>query len=259
VWPTLRSSKGGIADCTRHFIEFYSSAKSKYNFGMTRYAIATSEICKDLLSHCGSCYRATVKDTSRLQQLSVLGESISDLERFVRGYEKIEDPSVDTDDEILNWAFSEAASELRSAIWLLASGFCKASASSARNAFDIAVASLYFQIRENTDAAAGGSNRYFSEWDAGRRQTPNWGEMRPFIGAQTTVTRFNANCGLEIVDEDCFRNRSGRLLSAIDDLRRPLALADELKTGDRRNVLQLFDEGRLVSGQEANDGAQYCG
>lgn len=168
---------------------------------MTRYAIATSEMCRNLLGHCASCCQATVKDASRLQQLNVLAESVSDLESFVRGYERIEDASVDTDDEILNWAFSETASDLCSAIWLLASGFYKASASSLRNAFDIGVAALYFQIRENTDAADGGYNRFFLEWDAGRRQTPNWGETRPFIAAQPSVTRFNSNCGVDILEE----------------------------------------------------------
>ncbi|MGI8961142.1 MAG: hypothetical protein ACR2IV_15515 [Bryobacteraceae bacterium] len=168
---------------------------------MAPYAIATSEMCRDLLGHCASCYRATVKDPSRLHQLNVLAESVSDLESSVRGYERIEDPTVDTDDEILNWAFSETAADLCSAIWLLASGFYKASASSLRNAFDIAVASLYFQIRENTDPASGSYNRFFSDWDAGRRQTPNWGEMRPFIGAQPSVTRFRENTGLDILDE----------------------------------------------------------
>lgn len=115
--------------------------------------MSTSDICKNLLGHCSSCHHLTIADPSRLARLNELAASISDLEDFVRGYERITDPSVDTTDEIINWAFSETPSDLCSAIWLLASGFYKASASSLRNAFDIAVASLYFQIRENTDPA----------------------------------------------------------------------------------------------------------
>ena len=147
------------------------------------------------------CYRTTISDAARLDRLNLLAGSVSDLETFVRGYEQIRDPSINTDDEILNWAFSETAPDLCGAIWLLASGFYKSSASSLRNAFDIAVASLYFQILENTKSATGGRSRFFSEWDAGTRPTPNWGEMRPFIGIQPSVTRFNANCGSNIMDE----------------------------------------------------------
>jgi hypothetical protein len=163
--------------------------------------MSTSEICKDLLGHCSSCHHLTTADPSRLARLNELAASVSDLEDFVRGYERITDPSVDTTDEIMNWAFSETTSDLCSAIWLLASGFYKASASSLRNAFDIAVASLYFQIRENTDPAVGGYNRFFSEWDSGRKQTPNWGEMKPFIDSQPSVRRFGTNFGIDIVSE----------------------------------------------------------
>jgi len=157
---------------------------------MAQYAASTAEICRDLLGHCAACYGEAVSDAGRVDQLNLLARSVSKLERFVRGYENIKDPFVNTTDEILNWTFSETAADLCGAIWLLASGFYKASASSLRNAFDIAVASLYFQIREN-----------FSEWDAGKRDTPNWGEMKQLIGTQPSVARFNLSSGIDIVDE----------------------------------------------------------
>jgi len=172
-----------------------------YNIAVTQYATSTSDICRDLLGHCSSCQHLTTADPSRLARLNDLAASVPDLEYFIRGYERITDPSVDNDDEIINWAFSETTSDLCSAIWLLSSGFYKASVSSLRNAFDIAVASLYFQIRQNTDPAVGGYNRFFSEWDSGRRQTPNWGEMKPFIDSQPAVRRFGANFGVDIMSE----------------------------------------------------------
>lgn len=168
---------------------------------MTKFAVSTDEICNNLLTHCDSVRQITVGDFARLNKLDALAKTVIALNRFVRGYESISDPSIDTDDEILNWAFEETSTDFCSAIWLLASGFYKGSASSLRNAFDIATASLYFQIRENTNPATGAYNRFFAEWDRGDRQTPNWGEMKTFISNQPSVIRFKANTGIDILEE----------------------------------------------------------
>src|ERR1700730_11972421 len=98
---------------------------------------STPNINEKILERCISVYHETVGDASRKQMLEALGRSASDLETFVRGYGSIQDPSIDTDDEILNWTFSETLADYNSAIWLLASGFYKASASSLRNAYEI--------------------------------------------------------------------------------------------------------------------------
>lgn len=164
------------------------------------YWSSTTAITNNLLPHCQNVLDMTIGDPIRARRLDSLAMSVSSLEAFIRGYEHIDDPSIDTDDEILNWAFSETSTDFASAIWLLASGFYKASASSLRNAFDIAVASLYFQIRENTDPAASGYNRYFAEWDRGDRQTPNWGEMKTFIGNRPTVKAFMSSHGVDMVE-----------------------------------------------------------
>src|SRR5690348_13651693 len=116
---------------------------------MTSYWSSTTEITNDLLAHCDTALKMTIGDPSRAKTLDTLAKSVSALEAFVRGYVSIDDPSIDTDDEILNWAFSETPTDFCSAIWLLASGFYKASASLLRNALAISTASLYFQIREN--------------------------------------------------------------------------------------------------------------
>lgn len=164
------------------------------------YRSSTTAITDNLLPHCKNVLGITIGDPVRAQRLDSLAKSASSLEAFIRGYERIDDPSIDTDDEILNWAFSETPTDFASAIWLLASGFYKASASSLRNALDIATASLYFQIRENTDPALGGYNRFFAEWDRGDRQTPNWGEMKSFIANRPSVKSFQAAHGVDMFE-----------------------------------------------------------
>lgn len=161
---------------------------------------STEEIAKNLLPHCADVLRATLNDPVRTSELEQLGILSNTLETFVRGYERITDPKIDTDDEILNWVFSEAIADLWSATWLLASGFYKGSASSLRNAFDIGTAALYFQIRQNNQSTSDGYNHFFSQWDRGDRQTPNWGEMKGYISMQPTVKKFNKNNNVDIVE-----------------------------------------------------------
>jgi len=121
------------------------------------------------------------------------------METFVRGYEKIDDPEIDSDDEILNWTFSETAIDFSSALWLLASGFYKASASSLRTAFEIATVSLYFQIRENMRLDDGKYNSFFSLWDSGLRDTPNWREMKPVFSTWPSVVAYKSAHNIDIV------------------------------------------------------------
>lgn len=163
------------------------------------YSSSTTAIMNDLLAHCDTALKTTIDDPARAKTLDTLAKSIAALETFVRGYESIDDPALDTDDEILNWAFSETPTDFASAIWLLASGFYKASASSLRNALDISTASLYFQIRQNTNPATGGYNEFFSKWDSGEAQTPNWRDMKPLILRLPSVKRFQAKTGVDLV------------------------------------------------------------
>lgn len=163
------------------------------------YQSSTTAVTDNVIAVTGAVLSTTLSLPERVSAINRLGMLSSNLERFVRGYEHIDDPSVSTDDEILNWVFGEVSTDLASAIWLLASGYYKASASSLRNAFDIATASLYFQIRENNKTTVGYGS-LFSEWDRGERQTPNWGEMKPYISSQPSVNRFKTNNGYDPVD-----------------------------------------------------------
>lgn len=171
----------------------------KYDDEPMTHGSSTREITDNLLPVCRGVLGLTTSDSVRTDRLDALARSASLLETFVRGYESIDDAAISTDDEILNWAFSETFTDLSSAIWLLASGFYKASASSLRNAYDIATASLYFQIRENVNTEVGSYNRLFAEWDRGDRETPNWGEMKPIISSHPSVTAFKAEKGVDIV------------------------------------------------------------
>lgn len=103
------------------------------------------------------------------------------------------------DDEILNWTLPDVATDLGAAAWTLAAGWYKTSASSLRSALDVAMVSLYFSIRERTDAEAGAYNRFFAGWDRGDRDTPNWGEMRPFISSQPTHRAFTESTGIDVI------------------------------------------------------------
>jgi hypothetical protein len=126
---------------------------------------------------------------------------IAELEDFVRRYESINDDSIDTDDEILNWVYGETNVDLCSSIWLLSSAFYKSSASCLRNALDISTACLYFQIvqNENPDRSCY-ANKPFAEWNSGNRDTPSWGEMTPVIKGQSSISRFKVSFGVDIVD-----------------------------------------------------------
>lgn len=162
---------------------------------------STEDLSKRLLSWCGEVLNETLQESSRKEVLDKLAESSVVLEEFVYGLTFIDDPDIATDDEILNWTFAETITDLWGAVWLLSSGFYKLSASSLRNSFDVSVAALYFQIRENTDPRASGYNKFYHEWDIGVRKTPNWGEMKEFISKQESVKRFKANTGFDVVEE----------------------------------------------------------
>jgi hypothetical protein len=118
-----------------------------------------------------SALEKTLASPARAERINGLGKLASALERFVSRYQLIDDESINTSDEIFNWVYGETPTDLASAIWLLASGYYKASAASLRNAPEIATAALYFQIRENEHTAAG-LNKFYSEWDQGIRRTP---------------------------------------------------------------------------------------
>jgi hypothetical protein len=214
---------------------------------MTTYCDSTEQILNNLLSYCDTALKTTVSDPGRESVLTDLARSVCTLENFVRGYQWIDDPSLDTDDEILNWAFAEMPTDFSSAIWLLASGFYKASASSLRNALDISTASLYFQIRQNTDPAVGNYNRFFAEWDRGDRQTPGWGEMKPFISKQPSVASFRANTGNDIVEQayDHFR-----YLCAYTHTSAFAPNGDPVTAINMTGVAPIFDERFFVRGCE---------
>jgi hypothetical protein len=161
---------------------------------------STISVTDNVIACSKSALEETLASPARAERIDGLGKLASALEQFVRQYEfmDVDDDSIDTGDEILNWVYGETPTDLASAVWLLASGYYKASAASLRNALEIATAALYFQIREN-EKTEPGFNKFYSEWDQGLRRTPNWGEMRPLIRQQPSVVRFVARTGVDPV------------------------------------------------------------
>ena len=151
-----------------------------------------------LADNCQDVLRKTAQDTLRANKIQELLNSVALLDEFVRQYEKIEDPNINNDDEILNWTFTESLTDFSSAIWLISSGFYKAAASSLRNAFEVSTLALYFQIRENRDPATGQYNRFYAKWDRGEIDTPNWGEMETIIAKHTSFKRFCADNNVDL-------------------------------------------------------------
>ena len=144
-------------------------------------------------------YEATINAPERLVMLTELSARVDYLMDFVYGYTVINDENLDTDDEIINWTFVDVADDLSAAHWNIASGFYKAGASSLRNALDISMASLYFQIRANDPQSDG--SKYFAKWDRGDRDTPNWGEMKPIINQHFSIVKFNNAYSCDIFGE----------------------------------------------------------
>jgi hypothetical protein len=159
---------------------------------------STISVTNNVIACSKSALERTLAGPERAKRINGLGKLASALERFVKRYLAIDDESINTGDEIFNWVYGETPTDLASAIWLLASGYYKASAASLRNALEIATAALYFQIRENEHTAAG-FNRFYSEWDQGIRRTPNWGEMKSLICQQQAVVKFIARTGVDPV------------------------------------------------------------
>jgi hypothetical protein len=146
-------------------------------------------------------YNLTKSSKSRQDHIDDVGHRINYLLSFVYGYTSISDPSIDTDDEIINWTFVDVADDLNAANWSIACGFYKAAASSMRNAIDIAAAALYFQLRENSKTERGSYNKYFAEWDSGQRDTPNWGEMKDIMNNCLSLKAFNKQYSCDIFEE----------------------------------------------------------
>jgi hypothetical protein len=148
-----------------------------------------------------AAYEATTQDEHRVHLLSELASIAGEVGNFVHTYTDLKDPTLDTDDEIINWTFGDVSSDLGAAIWNLSCGFYKTSASSLRTALDVAFATLYFQVRQNSEPVEQGWNRFYVEWDQGSRATPSWGESKEFVSRQASVRRFNKLYDCDIVAE----------------------------------------------------------
>lgn len=170
-----------------------------------RLPIATSSSIGDytrrVRRHAEAASLATTSSEERERALHDLAGLAGEVFNFVSGYSCIDDPNLETTDEIINWVFGEVSFDLGAAIWNLQCGFYKTAASSLRTALDIAFAALYFQVRENAEPTESGWNVFYTEWDQGSRFTPSWGESKTFVSQQVSVSRFNKLHGCDLITE----------------------------------------------------------
>lgn len=144
----------------------------------------------------------TLAHAPSVSKLTEAENAVAKLEDFVRRYEGIEGVSgLSTDDEILNWVFTEALYDLGAASWNLASGQYKTAASALRDALEISVIALYFQNLENDWVAAGntGYNPKFREWDRGNADTPSWSAPKANLRARPAFQGMLLATGFDVV------------------------------------------------------------
>jgi hypothetical protein len=145
------------------------------------------------------CLRVTHSDKKAYKRLKDLSIRVEMLLDFVYGYTFLKDDNIDSDDEIINWTFVDVTDDLNAAIWNIASGFYKCSAALMRNALDLAMASVYFQLLQNRDPLV--YCEEFSRWETGRADTPGWKLTEPVISGTDAVRRFNARYRCDIAKE----------------------------------------------------------
>jgi hypothetical protein len=133
---------------------------------------------------------------SELETLAIKTNSLISL---IYGYTMTEIPSIDTDDEIINWTFPDVGNELCSSIWNLSGGFYKTAASSLRGALEMGGVSLYFQILENEHVGRGYNDK-FREWDGGEASTPSWGTTKPKLKQIKNVKDFEHTYGYCLIE-----------------------------------------------------------
>jgi len=148
-----------------------------------------------------AAYQTTISDPQRLQTIDNISRQTSMLLDFIYGYTFIEDEALDTDDEIINWTFVDVSDDLNAATWNISCGFYKTAASCLRNALDLAMAALYFQIRANLDTEGDGYRKFFAAWDCGNRDTPSWGETTVLMRRHQSIELFNREYNCDVVVE----------------------------------------------------------
>lgn len=156
-------------------------------------------------------YNNTVADPVRAKRLDELASRIGLLADFIYRYASIGDPSIHTDEEMINWTIVDVAGDLASAVWNLACGFYKASASVARNAHDLSFFSLACHIDINNGSRTNYCTKLFDEWDKGKSETPNWEMLKslfptaskkpPKYPEQRSVRDFDLRFGCNVLKE----------------------------------------------------------
>lgn len=146
-------------------------------------------------------YELTISDSARVDHLTNLSNQVDMRVNFVYEYTSIDDKSIDSDDEIINWTFPDIADDFANAIWNLACGFYKVSASSTRMAYDLSAVALAFQIKQNREPGTSGYTASFSKWDRGDANTPNWSFLKSLTQDQGLFNAFDKQHACSLISE----------------------------------------------------------
>ena len=73
---------------------------------------STISVTDNVIACSRSALEKTLSDPARAQRIDGLGTLASALENFVRRYQWIDDQSISTSDEILNWVYDETPTDL---------------------------------------------------------------------------------------------------------------------------------------------------
>jgi len=129
------------------------------------------------------------------EEIQNLANKIPLLEDYIRTH-------IDSD-EVLNWTFYDVVKDLEAAILNFMMGYFKAGCSSLRNALDLSVVALFFQLDEDKimDNTGNFSETYFSKWDVGEVDTPNWRILKKQFKLTKSISEFNDERGIKVEEE----------------------------------------------------------
>jgi len=138
----------------------------------------------DLTSAARAVLAGTLSDPDRARPLHSLAAALDALHALPR--------ALPDDDEVLNWAFTEAIDQLRAAWWCLAGGAYPTALLAARGALRTGLASVAWHDAENCTLQPS-----FTEWEAGA-PLPSIEALVAWLDANASVAALGRRAGLDL-------------------------------------------------------------
>lgn len=123
-----------------------------------------------------------IKECSKhkINDVNNLVHKIGLLRSFIYEYTCLDDETLDTDDEIINWVLTDVWDDLLCSVTNLLIGYYKTVGSCLRNSLEIGIAGLYFQTHQNKPENESKYNEEFIQWDTGA-STPSLKKCMKYI------------------------------------------------------------------------------